>query len=693
MTDIGILDYQGRYNNPLTSLPYSYQYKELAQIWSKFPAYKEVDKIIQALKTNQITIIISGTGSGKTVLVPKFMLHTLNYVGKVAITLPKQILTQSSADYAAKTLDVQLGEQVGYQFRGSPREMRSDKTKLLYATDGTIVQRLLKDPSLKDFDAVIIDEAHERKVQIDFLIFLLKKALEIREDLKVVIMSATINSKLFKSYFEGYKYGEINIGTETHYPIEDIYLPIPVSKKEYVSEGLKIINKIVQEDDITTSGSHDILFFIASVNEALDVCKRIGNDNRIKELSYNVYCVEVYAGMDNRNQELAQDKNKYKAYSNSKRKIVVATNVAESSLTIDGIKFVIDSGYELNGRYDPELRARRLDLERISKAQARQRKGRAGRTESGVCYHLYTKDEEDEMKDYPEPDIRTSNIVEESLRLLSLVDTEQRLLTVLSKFIEPPKETYVKSALKQLNELGAIIDGKITHLGYLMVQSYGDPMMSKTLLYSKLYKCQHELSKIFALIDVSRGDMGGIFIMPNKLVKPDMNGKIDKKRLEQMKDKFNKARSTFQDAKSDFISLLNLYEIYAEKKEKYKDNPQKLKDWCYEKFVKMAVMEKARRYRKKIIRDLAIMGNIDIPVDEDILKKNIIDRVEYCLYNGYNTQIATNKDGIYHTPYAKIDIDISKDSFVDVNYKEVLYYELFISMGRATLNFVSQIKK
>src|SRR3990172_3963293 len=182
---LGILDPDGDKLNPLNNKPYSNTYKELAKIWSKFPTYKRNKEIIDAIKSNQVLLITAETGSVKTVLIPKFALHVLNYGKddkKIAVTLPKQMIAKSAAEFAATTLDIKLGEEVGYQYRGSPSESKSQNTKLLYATDGTIVARLNNDPELKDFDIVIIDEAHERKVQIDFLIYLLRETLKLRPD-------------------------------------------------------------------------------------------------------------------------------------------------------------------------------------------------------------------------------------------------------------------------------------------------------------------------------------------------------------------------------------------------------------------------------------------------------------------------------------------------------------------------------
>lgn len=243
----GILDPSGNNVNPLNDKEYSDKYKDIAKIWSKFPAYENAEKIIQMIKDNQVLLITSGTGSGKTVLIPKYVLHQTDYKGHIMISLPKQIIAQSAAEYAALTLDVVLGEQIGYKYKGSDTKYVGKEPNLLYATDGTIVSRLLNDPVLTGINAVVIDEAHERKVQIDFMLFLLKNVLKQRKDFKLIIMSATVNSEIFKSYFAEYKFEQFDVGSKTNYKIESIFVDKTVGPTEYIQRGLDIISDLIKK--------------------------------------------------------------------------------------------------------------------------------------------------------------------------------------------------------------------------------------------------------------------------------------------------------------------------------------------------------------------------------------------------------------------------------------------------------------
>ena len=190
--NIGILDPDGKNNNPLNDQPYSDKYKMIAKVWSKFPAYENPKDIIKIINDNQVILVISGTGSGKTVLIPKYALHQTEYKGHVLISLPKHIIAHSAAEFAALTLDVNLGEQVGYKYKGSDTKMAGKNPNLLYATDGTIVAKLLSDPVLSNIDCVIVDEAHERKVQIDFMMYLLLNVVEKRKDAELLTSLAFI---------------------------------------------------------------------------------------------------------------------------------------------------------------------------------------------------------------------------------------------------------------------------------------------------------------------------------------------------------------------------------------------------------------------------------------------------------------------------------------------------------------------
>ena len=536
MDNIGILDPNGKNINPLNNKSYSEQYRKLSKIWSKFPAYDKAKDFIDIIKNNQVTLVVSGTGSGKTVLFPKYVLHALNYDAKIAITLPKQIITQSSAEFSAKTLDVELGQEVGYKYRGSSKNSYNKNTKLLYATDGTIVAKLLNDPSLQEFNAVIIDEAHERKVQIDFLLYLLKQTLKKRKDFKVIIMSATINNEIFQSYFNEFKFYNLNISGRTNYPIKSIFLDKQIKSSEYLKKGNDIITEILKKNENSDTNSKDILFFITSSNEAFDVCKKIEvitNKNNLP----NTYCIEVYSGMDKEKQLIAQDKDLYKKEGSFDRKLVIATNVAESSLTIDGIKYVVESGYELLGTYDPVMKARKLERVYISHAQAKQRMGRAGRTEPGVCYHLYTEDFfNNKLKKFPDPDIRKQDITGECLKLLctDYIQDVPKLINILTEFIEPPREPYIKLAINNLKKLGAINDNKITLIGKIMGDLNVDPIFGIALLHSSIYKCTYEIIDIIAIVTACRSNLANVFSNPNFILKNNESLKEDRKEYQRV---------------------------------------------------------------------------------------------------------------------------------------------------------------
>lgn len=682
---IGILDPKGEQKNPLTGNAYSDQYKELAKVWSGFPAYKNASKNIKDILDNQIILVVSGTGSGKTVLFPKFLLHALNYDGKIAITLPKQMLAASAADFAAKTLDVKLGEEVGYQFRGDSK--KSGKTKLLYATDGTIVARLLGDPELRDFNAVVIDEAHERKIQIDFLLYLLKAVVQKRPDFKLIIMSATINADIFRVYFDKFKFKQVEISSETHYPIESIFLTSPITDKEYIDTGVKIIDNIIKTDP------SDILFFVTSVNETINTCRIIGSNTKM--IASGTTCVEVYSGIDKDKQEFAQSVSLYKDRG-YRVKLVVSTNVAESSLTIDGIKYVIDSGLELFSYFDPDTRSKRLDKSMITKAQAKQRMGRAGRTAPGVCYHLYTEQQFKDMKEYPEPSIRTSDITDECLQLIKHTKTVDQLIKTLGEFIEPPREKYIKHAINSLISMKLIDMKNTTVLGELVQKIRGfDYQQTIALICGVKYRCSHELLSIFCAIDACKGSIGELFNTPERAMEIM---KLSEDKLPKLVEERKKFIKKFRSPYGDFQSILKIYESFRKKHIEQKQ---------FDIFYSVSTLMKALKHRKRVSirRDISeddikedhlkLLG-ITPEKDAKIQELNIDDRIALCLVVGFRNNLATKIQGksLYEVANVKQTYSLQRDSFLaEHEPSSLIFRELFISSGKTEIKIASCIPK
>jgi len=692
---IGILDPLGLELNPLTNTPYSDNYKSLTKNWTTLPSYEEKirDQIFQSIKNNQVILIISGTGSGKTVLIPKYVLHVLDYNKKIAVTLPKQILAESQAKYAAATLDVTLGKEVGYQYKGSPSNSRSSGTKLLYATDGSIVAQLLKDPSLSNFDAVIIDEAHERKVQIDFLLLLLKTTIKMRPEFKLIIMSATVNQEIFTSYFYNTKFDTLNISGQSNYPIKSHFADKHLTYEDSLEQGFQILLKILKEDIIKDKpGAHDVLFFINSKNIAYDMCKRLNLSKSDISKQGDVFCIEVFSGIDDKKSELAQDENLYKRDSNYTRKIVFSTNVAESSLTIKGIKYVIDSGYELKSYYDPVKRANVLDRQLITHAQAKQRMGRAGRTEPGVCYHMYSKEDfELNMDRYPEPEIRLADISGECLKFMNLenVQTVENLLKLLTELIEPPKEKYIKDAIMKINQSGLIKNNKINKLGSLVSQINPDILIGKSIVYSKLTNCMHEMIDIVCMLDSCKNTISDIFTYNNKA--NYLKKKNNKKELQKLDQEYKKIREKFRHKYGDHLTILNIYK-------EYRDSPNK-DSFCEKNMINMKILSKAKKYRevmKNNLRDINFQ-DLDIYVNPDILNLSVDKRIMFSLYKGFSINTATklNNSNLYKLNYVDgVTVSVDRNSFVnDKKSKNIIYCEHFHMINTKNLNVVSSIPK
>lgn len=659
---LGILDPEGININPLNNKPYSDNYKSLAKKWSNLPIYKKVNEIINQIEENNILLVISGTGSGKSIILPRILLHTFDYEKKIIMILPKQILTKSSAQYAAETLDVRLGEEIGYKFRGEKKY--SSDTKILYTTDGTLVAMLMKDPELKEYHGVVLDEAHERRTQTDFLLYLLKQVCLSRENFKLIIMSATVDQQIFSDYFIGLKYENIEVSGKSNYPITPTYLDQPIDKKIYVEEGLKVIEHILK-----TTKEGDILFFVPSIQETFTGCKKFAD-------SKNDFCVEVFAGMNKEKEELAIDKDLYKNKLNKSRKIIIATNVAESSMTIDGVQYIVDSGYENFGYFDPEIDSKVIEKRMITKAQIKQRMGRAGRTSEGFSYHLYTEKEYKLLEDFPKPLIQTSNIYSECLSLLNLemIQNITKLRKVLYNFIEPPKENYIIHATKLLLKLGLTVNEEISPLGKLIAKLPLEPIPGLAVYTGYKLNCAREIMLIVSISEVIKNNISELFNKPSE----------DNKYLF---DKYTQAKSKLKQKDSDHYTLLKIMKQYIKLKklsEKGLKDLKNLKDWIFKNFLKEDALRKGHKYYKKMKQnslDILRENNVGLYSEHD--KFTTKEKILASMMGGYFLNIISKSHDHYKTDKIKT-IKISKESWM---YKEgkkrVLYTEL-LTFGQNT---------
>lgn len=737
---IGILDPEGLHNNPLTKMPYKdLKYHSLSAKWSHFPMYGKREESIKTIYNNQVILVISGTGSGKTVLTPKFALHTLNYQGRIAITNPKRAPTKENAVYSAMCLDVELGKHVGMKYRDSDPKAYSSESKLIYATDGWILQKLQKDQMLSDLDMVIIDEAHERGIQIDLLLLLLKDLLKKRPDFKLIIMSATINSKIFSDYFptNQFKFAMIDAGEVPNYPIEEFFLDKPINK---LDDNDNIINdsylEVAVDKVIFILRTHevgDILILFPGKGDTSEGCmllhQKMSKLNAI--LDKKIYCNVLTSTTDKETQDLLTSSSKYKESGEYTRKVIFATEVAESSITFDGVDFVIDSGLVNNNIFYSDKNMVALQKQYISKASHKQRKGRTGRTAPGTCFCLFTKEEySKKFKEYPTSPILTEDISIPLLYFLSNTNivshinfpisyhtknnNKLELTEYLTQLIERPQIDNIKNTIDRFVALYIIhVEnnvGRITDLGRAVAVFETIPEIGKMLIGGYNYHCRDDIVNLAALLDLIDYRMDSVF----EKFKPSSKEPSIKKRE---KDIYDKNKKKWTNLLGDHYSLINIYNKFYSYKydtidkrtgaiisEKRGDS----KKWCKEHFLHHRTLEnvkdKARQIQKNFGKVLQIFREKhptnkpsylfleNPPKISDKKEENIMSALLEGFY--LNLIKKTNNKYINCFPNIKTISSLSQESLfakVKTPTKYAFYSQLKSIFGKTNYSVVSKI--
>lgn len=630
---IGILDYEGRELNPLNDKPYSNRYRELAGIWSKFPTYLRAEDILDAISNYQLVFVSSATGSGKSVIIPKLALHYTNYQGTILMTLPKRIITVSSASFASDTLDVELGKEIGYKFKNSPKEMANSNNKIIYVTDGILIMKYINDPLLLEYRVIIIDEAHERKIQIDLILLFLKNLLLSgkRPDLRIIIMSATISAQKYSDYFSSISSKIIEIPGQPNYPIDVHFLDKPTNS--YMLDGLDLITELIPE-------KKDLLFFITTSNEAISLCRKI------KPNHPKIFCIEVYADMDKDLKIYVESRDKFHELGNYNSKVIMATNVAESSLTIDGLKIVIDSGYQLSSRFDPIHMGRILEKERITRSQAIQRRGRVGRQSPGVCYHLMTEKQFIALEEYPAPSILTEDITMDLLRIMQISDNASfsNGVFMLNQLMDPPKAVFIDYA-HSLFELYKIIDsnGQMNKIGYDITNFSSTPLNRILfMIYAFQLHCAKEACQIISMIEVSSGKFNNLFFKTDTLNQASFANKNSKILLDKLIRK-----------SGDHLTFLNIFTTFKEQSD--------AKTWANQYGIKLDSLRNADKNSKKYYFKLVNLLR-DTPQLSRISKTDTNKNILQALKLSHQHLTAKNLKPIFSKE--KVEGKISKDSIV-----------------------------
>ena len=414
----------------------------------ELPVSQRRDDIAEAIRDNQVVIVAGETGSGKTTQIPKICLELGRGVqGMIGHTQPRRIAARSVAERIAEELGTELGDAVGYQVRFTDRSGKDTLVKLM--TDGILLAELQHDRMLSAYDTLIIDEAHERSLNIDFTIGYLKQLLPKRPDLKVIVTSATIDPGRFSQHFDDAPIVEVSGRT---YPVEVRYRPLVEEKygdPEMDSEGELIVKDQTEAivdavKELIEVGPGDVLVFLPGereIRDTADVLSKVRPRRAVDEFDV----VPLFARLSSAEQHKVFERH-------TKRRVVLATNVAETSLTVPGIRYVVDAGFARISRYSYRTKVQRLPIEPISQASANQRKGRCGRVEAGVCIRLYSEEDFDSRPEFTDPEILRTNLASVILQMtaLGLGDVAR------FPFLDPPDSRNVKAGVQLLEELGAL---------------------------------------------------------------------------------------------------------------------------------------------------------------------------------------------------------------------------------------------
>jgi ATP-dependent RNA helicase DHX8/PRP22 len=525
------------------------------------PIFKLRKQLLEAIRSNQILIVVGDTGSGKTTQLTQYLAEDgLAQRGVIGCTQPRRVAAMSVAKRVSEEVACELGNEVGYTIRFEDKTT-DGVTKIKYMTDGIMQREILLDPLLGRYSVIMLDEAHERTVATDVLFGLLKKTIKRRPDLKLIVTSATLDAEKFSTYFNNCPIFTI---PGRAFPVEILYAREPES--DYVDAALKTVETIH-----LTEPPGDILLFLTGKEEIDSCCEVL--DARMKMLKKAVpntpelMMLPVYGALPS---EMAS--RIFEPAPDGTRKVVIATNIAETSITIDGIYYVVDPGMVKQSAYDPKLGMDRLQVVPISQAQAKQRAGRAGRTGPGKCFRLYTENAfQSEMLPTTTPEIQRQNLSNTILMLKAMGIND--LLNF--DFMDPPATNTTLTALEGLYQLSALDDeGLLTRVGRRMADFPMDPALAKALLESSSSGCSEEMLTIVAMISGSQTQQ--IFHRPR-----------DK---QQQADR---CKAKFHDPHGDHLTLLNVYNGWRRQ--------NRSRAWCQENYVQWKSLERVESVRKQLL--------------------------------------------------------------------------------------------
>ncbi|HEX7740208.1 MAG TPA: ATP-dependent RNA helicase HrpA, partial [Marmoricola sp.] len=499
----------------------------------ELPVSQRRDDIATAIREHQVVIVAGETGSGKTTQLPKICLELgRGNVQVIGHTQPRRIAARSVAERISEELAVPLGDLVGYQVRFTDRTSAASRIKLM--TDGILLAELQHDRDLKKYDTLIIDEAHERSLNIDFLLGYLKQLLPRRPDLKVIITSATIDPERFSAAFGGAPIIEVSGRT---YPVEVRYRPLMEEAYDdedgepVVRDQTEAIEAAVAELMRDTPG--DVLVFLPGereIRDAADALKRRSEDCR-----NGFEIVPLYSRLSAAEQHRVFERH-------AGRRVVLATNVAETSLTVPGITGVVDTGLARISRWSARTKVQRLPIEPVSQASAKQRAGRCGRTESGVAIRLYSEEDYAARPEFTEPEILRTSLASVILQMTSLGLGE----VARFPFVEPPDRRAVRDGVTLLEELGALRTDRdrhrLTKLGRRLARLPIDPRLARMVLEADRLGCLREVLVIAAALSVQD----------------------PRERPAEHQARADQLHARFKDEASDFITWLNLWRYLRE---------------------------------------------------------------------------------------------------------------------------------